>query len=163
MVSGSTTGNLDFNSDLCVCVCAFLRKEKPGKIQSQGLINYIFFFFLNLESTSQGACPRGMFRESLSSLVLGEKPCHFLLPSRQAGSSGSSQIPGSDTQLHGQGNKERNSGFPGRCADPRGDAAPWQSKEQELLVGSPSLPRTGEGSGELVVFGRKGGLCEKCN
>ena len=48
MVSGSTTGNLDFNSDLCVCVCvcvcAFLRKEKSGKLQSQGLINYIFFF-----------------------------------------------------------------------------------------------------------------------
>lgn len=82
---------------------------------------------------------------------------------RQAGSSGSSQIPGSDTQLHGQGNKERNSGFLGRCADPRGEAAPWQSKEQELLVVSPFLPRTGEGSGELVVFGRKGGLCEKCN
>ena len=146
---------------VCVCVRAFLRKEKSGKLQSQGLINYIFF--LNLESTSQGACPSGMFRESLSSLVLGEKPCHFLLPSGQAGSSGSSQIPGSDTQLHGQGNKERNSEFPGRCADPRGEAAPWQSKEQELLVGSPSLPRTGEGSGELVVFGRKGGLCEKCN
>ena len=62
-------GNLDFNSNVyvcvCVCVCVFLGKEKPGKIKIQGLIT---FFFFNLESTSQGACPRGMLRESLSSL-----------------------------------------------------------------------------------------------
>lgn len=43
------------------------------------------------------------------------------------------------------------------------EAAPWQSKEQELLVVSPYLPKTREGSGELAVFGRKGGLCEKCH
>ena len=46
MVSGSTTGNLDFNSNLCVYVCAFLRKERPGQRKSQGLINYFIFFFL---------------------------------------------------------------------------------------------------------------------